>query len=313
MEVEGGGRLVVGQSLNSVEGDFNSLGFLDGSVADYRLYANALTSSQLAGWAACKDVPGAPSPLVSLRDGRLTEVGDVEAGDIAVRQVCGNEVPEFSVFFAEKMDFISSNSWCTRLGGNLVLPRNAFDNELMWNATASGKNQCSDTWTYLSWLGITVDPNTSQWVGLNDKESLSFSNFMPINRLPSGEFQCAATVSHIKYHWTASSCNVLMCALCNLKALQTVRLRGLCRSSLLDRKFYLFANKNYELVYEGTSHVKILKARDAWRMESRRYENISARVVEEATVFPLGIHSWKIRGDKCQEKEVRPCFICGSW
>lgn len=310
LEVEGGGRLVVGQNLNSVEGDFNPLEFLDGSVADYRLYGKALSSSQLEEWTACKDVPGAPSPLVSLSDGRLTEVGDVESRDIAVRQVCGNDAPEFSVFFAEKMDFVLANSWCKRLGGNLALPRNAPDNKLMWNATAGSKNQCSDNWSYLSWLGITVDPQTFQWVGMNDKKSLSYSNFLPISRLPSEKYQCAATVSHSKYHWTASPCSVMMCALCNFKTFQTVRLRGLCKSSLLDREFYLFANQDNELVYEGKSHVRIMKVKDTWGMESRRYENISARVVEEVIIFPMGIQSWKVRGDNCPSKEVRSnkCF-----
>lgn len=306
LEVQGGGRLVLGRNLGSVDGDFNAFELLDGEVTDYRIYDVALGSKQLKEWVECKTLDFFNAPLISFGDSKFKLVGEVEFDDIAISDLCAGIVTDFSLLFTEKMDFHRASAWCEIIGGHMALPKSNYENELIWNATVHKKDECSSSWTYLTWLGIVGDPQTLEWRGLMENKSLAFSNFLPIYRSVSEQYQCVATVSHTRYSWAASPCDMETCTLCRFTSYPALALRGLCKLSLIDRKFTFHESEDLELSFEGYSHVEVVKVNGIWTMLSRRYKELQATMVQRYDgEFPLGVHRWKVVGDKCQDKKVR--------
>lgn len=306
LEVKGGGRLVLGRNLGSVDGDFNAFELLDGEVADYRIYDVAFGSEQLKEWVECKTLDFFNAPLISFGDGKLKAVGAVKLDDIAISDLCAGSIADFSLLFTEKMDFERARTWCEIIGGHLALPKSKYENEKIWNATVRHKDKCSSSWTYLTWLGVVGDPQTLEWRGLLDNESLAFSDFLPIYRSVSEQYQCVATVSHSRYSWAASPCDMETCTLCRFTSYPALALRGLCKFSLIDRKFVFHENEDLELSFDGYSHMELIKLNGSWTMLSRRYAGLRATMVERYDEeFPLGVHRWTVVGDKCQNKKVR--------
>lgn len=307
LEVQGGGRLVVGQNLGAVDGDFNVLEALDGDIADYRLYNAALSSEQLKDWNDCSDSSITLPPLVSLDNGKLKEVGDVAMMNVTQSALCGGNFDTFYLFFTEKMEYPVANAWCGKIEGALSLPRDEAENKMMWKAANKQKDSCSDSWTYLNWLGIAGDPKTSKWHG-TENQSLTYSNFLPIYQSATEQYQCVATVSHIMYKWAASPCGMETCTMCSFTKFPTLRLRGLCKFSLLDRVYSIRDNDEHSLRFDGLSHVEIIKMNGTWVMKSRRYKNLWARMIEQVDgEFPVGVHDWDVFGDKCKDKTVMIC------
>lgn len=307
LELKGGGRLVVGQNLGSIDGDFNVLEALDGDIADYRIYNGALSSEQLKDWSKCSDASLTLPPLISLDNGKFTVVGDAKMGNITNSALCGGNFDDFYLFFTEKMDFPVAAAWCEKIEGKLALPKSEAENKVMWNAALKKKDQCSDSWTYLSWLGIIGDPETSQWLGLYN-QTLSYTNFLPIYDSASKQYQCVATVSHNKYKWAASPCVMETCTMCSFTKFPTLRLRGLCKFSLLDRIYTVRDNEKHTLRFDGISHMEIIRTNGTWVMKSRRHPELWARMTELINgEFPVGVHEWEVFGDKCKKKKVLRC------
>lgn len=305
LEVKAGGRLVVGQKLSSIQGDFSRLETLEGDLADYRIYDGALSGEQLKEWSKCRATSITQPPLISLVNGRLEKVGNVRFTNTTAGILCGRSFNRFNIFFTEKMNFHGGLSWCKKLKGNLVVPKNQFDNEREWASVAQYKDQCSESWTYLYWLGIEADPQTFEWRGVTDNQSLSYTNFLPVYQKASKQYECVAAVSHNKYKWAACHCEIETCVMCTFAFIPRLKLRGLCRFTLLDVDFSFRRNSNQSLVFDGMSHVQILKTNDTWAMRSRLYEDLWGEMIDARPgAFPLGVHVWKIYNDKCGDDQV---------
>lgn len=136
LQIEGGGRLVVGQKLYSLEdhGGFNVLEALDGEIADYRIYDMALRLDQIEDWMKCKQVDLGTPPLIDLENSTLQVKGYVEEGTVTLGEICGNHVPGFTIFFSEKMNFHDASTWCNKIKGDLILPRSSEENYRFWEA-----------------------------------------------------------------------------------------------------------------------------------------------------------------------------------
>nr|XP_045619273.1 uncharacterized protein LOC123771045 [Procambarus clarkii] len=306
LEVRGGGRLVVGQRLYSMQGDFILKENLDGEVADYRIYDVALGQEQMKKLLSCSDLPGLKPPLIDLENGVLKVKGPTETRNISTKELCGNYISGFYLFFSGKMFFKDANSWCKKLKGELILPEDDEVNAYLFDRFLSYKDQCSDIWTHLYWIGADGDLKTSRWLKLADQTPLTFHPFLSLYEAVTTEYQCIASVTHEHYKWAATSCDIEACILCNFTTFPQMRLRGLCTNSAFDRQFSFRDNKNFKLVFDGVGHIVMRQENNTWVMRSRLYKEMTAVMVSQwRQEYPVGVHTWSIYGDKCRQKEVQ--------
>lgn len=95
------------------------------------------------------------------------------------------------------------------------------------------------------------------------------------------------------------------CVLCSFDSYNELRLHGLCQDSSFDRLFSFRDNRDYELVFDGVSHVVMEEHRGTWVMRSRLYPSLRAEMLSQwAGQYPVGVHTWTVTGDRCREKDV---------
>lgn len=308
LHIAGGGRLVVGQKIYSFEdhGGFNVLETLDGEVADYRIYDAALSPEQIRDWMSCEAVDLGRSPLIDLDNSRLQMKGFVEAETVTLGEICGNYVPGFTIFFSEKMDFDDANTWCNKIKGDLILPHSSEENLRFWKAFITYKEQCSDIWTHLYWIGVKGNLDTGKWIGLKDEKPIAWHNFLQVYRTVTPESSCIAAVSHEENKWAACPCQIRTCSACSFSSPTELRLRGLCGLSRMDRDYSFRGNEDHKLVIDGLAHVQILQINNTWMMHSRLYSGLWAEMLPERLgAYPLGANVWEVHGDLCPDKKVR--------
>nr|XP_053627980.1 uncharacterized protein LOC128685465 [Cherax quadricarinatus] len=312
VEVRAGGRLVLGQKLYSMEGDFIILNILDGEIADYRIYDVALQIAEMSQLLSCRDLPDLNPPLIDLQNNKLTVRGPTTIRTVEMNELCSDYVSDFYLFFSHKMNFKRAYSWCRKLKGQLIIPEDAKTNAFFFDKFVSYKDQCRDLWTHLFWIGAAGNLTTLQWLKLTDGTPITWYQFLREYGRATVEFHCIAAVYHDPYKWASCPCEIQTCILCNFTTYPVLRLRGLCRDSLLDRVFSFRDNEDFEMIFDGLGHVVMQNVNGSWTMRSRLYLNMRGTMLAQwSGEYPLGVHVWQIEGDRCLQKQMEllltPC------
>ena len=306
LEVRGGGRLVVGQKLYSLDGDFIVLETLDGEVGDWRLYDMALEVDQMKSLLRCRDLGDLRAPMMDLSSGHFEVLGPTSVRNITLSDICSDRVTGFYLFFPQKTTFSRAYSWCRKLKGSLILPEGGASNAYFFDRFVKYKYQCDDIWTHLFWIGSSGNLTTGVWQRLTDGEPIKWYQFLREYRTVTTEFQCIAVVTHDRYKWAACPCDIETCVLCNFTTHPEMRLRGLCKFSAFDRLFSFRDNKEYKLIFDGLGHIVMEENNTTWVMRSRLYPYMKAEMISQwVGQYPVGVHKWIIDGDRCRQKEVR--------
>ncbi|KAK3872724.1 hypothetical protein Pcinc_022209 [Petrolisthes cinctipes] len=264
LEVRGGGRLVVGQRLYSLDGDFLVVEILEGEVGDWRLYDTYLSRSELQEWTNCKNLTSLNDPILDLFSEGFMVRGPTQLSKMPSSEICDMKSTKFFLFFDRKMKFNLAESWCRKLKGELVLPESDEVNADFYDTLFIYKDQCKDIWTHLYWIGTLGNLTTQQWVKVRDGAPITWSRFLHEYRQVTPEFQCVATVTHDRYKWVASPCDIETCVLCNFTFSPVVNLRGLCPFTFLDHHYSFLGNDKMELVFDGTAHMVMEKRQGTW-------------------------------------------------
>ncbi|KAK4308262.1 hypothetical protein Pmani_020016 [Petrolisthes manimaculis] len=305
VEVRGGGRLVVGQRLYSLDGDFLVVEILDGEVGDWRLYDTYLSRSELQEWTNCKNLTSLNDPILDLFSEGFMVRGPTQLSKMPSSEICDLKSTKFFLFFDRKMKFNLAESWCRKLKGELVLPESEEVNADFYDSLFIYKDQCKDIWTHLYWIGMRGNLTTQQWVKVRNGAPITWSKFLHEYRQVTPEFQCVATVTHDRYKWVASPCDIETCVVCNFTFSPVVNLRGLCSFTFLDHRYSFRGNDEMELVFDGKAHMVMEKRQGTWVMRSRLYPDLNATMmVDFEGQYPLGIHRWNIHGDRYQSDEL---------
>ncbi|MPC67907.1 hypothetical protein E2C01_062093 [Portunus trituberculatus] len=305
LEVAGGGRLVVGQKLHSLDGDFMFLETLDGEVGEWKIYPEALPGDTMLIFSTCHGAPSLPTPLYDLQDGRLEVVGEASTSNMSLKALCDKETREFHLFFPVWMTYIEARRWCRKLKGSVALPKDSETNALLVDRFIRHRDTCAQTWTHLFWVDAEGEGKEGPW-RTTEGELLSFTPFLQEDSAGQEDVQCAAAVSHNRKKWAVSPCQMETCVLCAFNTHPEIRLYGLCDHSSLDRLFSFRDHPKYELIFEGVSHVVLAAQNGSWVMRSRLYPSLKAVMVTQYEgQDPVGVRTWVVEGDRCREKEVR--------
>ncbi|KAK8394760.1 hypothetical protein O3P69_005914 [Scylla paramamosain] len=306
LEVEGGGEMTVGQSANTLEGQFDLSQSLHAEVADLRLYDTALTTAQIESFTGCfKDELLLQTPeLMSLEQGSFEVRGPTEEIEVSAAEVCGSSKKSFAMLFPKKKNFKEAVYWCEKFRGQVALPTSGPENQDIFNRFVQFSKSCQDMWQGLYWVGARGDLTTGQWLSLRDRQPLAWHNLSLASSSVTEHYQCIMAGSALHpYEWYHAPCSVSTCSVCSFTAYPLIHMRGLCRSSLFDRSMYLHEYLNDQPMFDGAVHSRVAWVDDAWVIESRLYPKLRARILEKVD-YPLGLHMWEVEGDKCPHKKI---------
>lgn len=311
LKIRGGGYMCVGQEQDRPGGGFNKDQCLDGELADYRVFDEALTTAQMESYiSVCNQkeenkVGLLPNPIVTLLNGHLELLQPGVNSTVSTEEICLNFKYGFVLLFPQRGTFFDALSWCENVNGNLTLPANEVENNELFDRFFRFKDQCIDSLRRLYWLGAKGDLVGKQYLKLSDNKPLTYKNFRHGWDVPSVEYQCMSANTKENYTWSTTRCDVSSCPSCNFTSPPRLRLRGLCPSSLIDRAFYLRDYFNNQLLFEGLSHMLLMWNNGSWWMRSRLYEDLEAWMIQENPGdTPTAVRTWRIAGDKCDQEEV---------
>lgn len=142
LEVEGGGEMTVGQSANTLEGQFDLSQSLHADVADLRIYDIALTTAQIESFTGCfKDELLLQTPeLMSLEQRSFEIRGPTEEIEVSAAEVCGSSKTSFAMLFPRKKNFKDAVYWCEKFRGQVALPASGPENQDIFNRCISPRS-----------------------------------------------------------------------------------------------------------------------------------------------------------------------------
>lgn len=305
--IQGGGRLVLGQDLDSEEGDFSLEQILACEIADFVIYDVVLTADEMKSFMSCKNsIPFEPIIYVDREMTTLQAVGDTDVSTIPERELCVKDSGH-NILFPERVTFKDSVAWCGMLKGKVVLPANQEENIRVYDKFLPFRDACVDSWRTLYYFGAIRNTTTDKWTSYYDGNPIAWENFdVQWNKI-SNNYGCAAVASlNMKYTWYAIPCESAMCSACNFTSPPKFLIRGLCKTSLLDRTYYLNDYYNGRPLFEGEEHGRIFWNNGTWELRSRRHSGLFATMeVKNSKAYPFGRKTWAIFGDKCDKTKVR--------
>ncbi|ROT63201.1 hypothetical protein C7M84_018955 [Penaeus vannamei] len=308
--IRGGGYLTLGQEQDQPAGGFNRDQTIEGEIADYRFFDAVLTPAQMKNILSCDDKGKAddslPTPLVTLLNGHLEMKGPVVNTTLSLKDICLDLKYGFVMLFPHRNTFFEARTWCDNVHGNITLPADDEENNVLYDRFYGFKDTCIDSLRRLYWLGAKADLEAKEFRKLADNQSLTYKNFRHGFDTPSLEYQCMTANVKENYTWSTTRCDVQACPACNFTAPPRLRLRGLCEASLMDRTFYLRDYENQQLLFEGESHMYVKWTDGIWWMSSRMFEDLKAWMVsDDPQAYPTAVRTWRVQGDKCDEEELR--------
>ena len=303
--------MVVGQDLDNIDGGFSISQTFHGYLADYQIYDIALLRPAMSDFINCNDISAIYLPLINLNENMttLTLKGDTDVFLESDTEICNSE-SQVLLLFPEKKNFKDSVSWCSTLKGALYLPNSNKDNKKSFETFEVFHDECVDSWGTLYWLGIKMSSYNNKWAKLEDGSSLKYDNFTVGWNNPSEEYQCASVGGKtFPYQWFSAPCDTNMCALCKFNIHPKLRVRGLCKSSLIDRTLFIYRYRNGRPALDGAYYSSIFWDGQEWVLGNRRYLYLMGQMSDIRSDYPIGIHNWIVYGDKCDKQSVSSNFF----
>lgn len=302
---------MIGQELDSPEGGFNIEQILPSEIADVVLYDVVLSREEISSFMTCrKNIPYDPIIYADLNMTVLEVVGETSLSMIPEERLCA-ESPGYKQLFPERVTFWENIDWCRMLKGTVVLPDSEETNKEIYDKFYRFREVCVDRWRTFYYFGTLRNLTSDQWLTLEDNIPIKYDNHdLKWNNIVT--YRCAgAGNQNFKYIWFAIPCTSAMCSACNFTTSPRLRLRGLCRESLIDRSFFLHDYFNDRPVFDGEVKNRIFWNNNTWQIRSRHHASLSGLMeITSPKEYPLGRHIWVITGDKCSETKVS--LLCST-
>lgn len=319
LQVRGGGRLVMGQDIDSLEGSLNVRQAMHGDVADFILYPYAFDSEALMSYVKCGQLESnSVKTIFSFNTmTKFKVLGSTRVSQISLDDICNQEFGTM-IMIAEKMNFQSSYTLCSKIKGRLAVPETAEENAKIFDEFLIFNDLCVDAYGTLYWLGIKGDLVSGQWLVLPEKNPLGWSNLVSGFDEVKATQQCASVGgADFPLDWFSTPCDYLSCPLCTFPHTPAFRVRGLCSDSLIDQTLYLRDYKNDKIQFHGPYYTVIEwdLFNMTWKLTSRGHEDLSGyMVLERPGDIPVGVHTWDFSGDNCLITKVTAyCALCQNF
>ncbi|KAK4291768.1 hypothetical protein Pmani_035423 [Petrolisthes manimaculis] len=305
LSVGGGGILLLGQEQDIHGEGFSIEQSFSGYVVDLVIYPQFLRARRLLEFTSC-EMRRLETAVVSFStfSEDWETFGDAQFVSFSKIELCGAS-PQVDIMFPEPRTLEESRVLCHMLKGNISLPKNTKENKAIIDKTQDRVDLCASSWGAYLWLGVqAINTNGSSWqyVDMNTNNTVTYTNFRTGYARPFNSFNCVFMDSYDLGKWIVYSCRFKSCTMCSFTRLYTLRLRGLCKDTVLDRQYFISGTKNGKPKFMGVSNTEIFWNNNTWVITDQLNLGITGTMImTELFQYPLGLRTWNITGDKCLE------------
>ncbi|XP_068247746.1 uncharacterized protein [Palaemon carinicauda] len=313
VKVIGGGRLVIGNDMDSLEGDFAIDQAMKGELANYLFYDSILTPQNLMDYATCQTKIEGLEPLYQFSGSWpvLELKGKTSRYTASIESVCPKvRSRHATVHFPYKMGFLEANRWCSILKGSLEVPENEEEHGKSAELAGRFMKQCTFG-AGIYWLGISRDHSGEAWRKLSNKENLTWDKLIPPSK-STDAYTCAVVLSPVfKNNWSPVPCDDRICPICRFTGHPTLRMRGLCKASKFDKIYTIKNGKGGTPEFLGHFLTVIRLVNRNWYMNMTSNETGVYAVTDPGPLYgyPIGRRLWTIEGDECQVDKIEQTLL----
>ncbi|XP_063871034.1 uncharacterized protein LOC135106185 [Scylla paramamosain] len=298
--VRGGGILVVGQEQDLHGGGFNIEQTYEGYVAGLIVFPQVQRIQRVKEFLSCKLRSEAAVVTFSSLEQDWELHGDLKTISFTPEQLCGKP-PPVHVMFPERRTLKESQDQCHMLKGWLSAPQSESENMAIVKATQDRIDMCSISWGVYLWLGVKAVFSNKSWsfISLETNKSMTYTNFRKGYSTAVASYNCTYMDSFDTGKWAVYPCTLKTCSVCSFDTPSTLRLRGLCEDTVLDRIYVIKGVKNGKPFFSGIGNTEIFWDNTTWAMTDLLDRGVSGSMISSLQQYPLGLRTWNIAGDKC--------------
>ncbi|XP_066957582.1 uncharacterized protein [Macrobrachium rosenbergii] len=302
LEIAGGGILMAGQEQDLYGSGFNIEQTYEGLLADLFISGKALADDVLVAFTEC-NLQMTEDVVVSFMhfDEEWEVFGSTQVEKISETEAC-RVVSSRHVMFPEVRTFEESKQLCRMLKGNIAIPENDEDNQLITKVSRNFIEKCSANWGMYLWLGLRPElrGGVFQYVNIYTNETASYTNFQKGYDRPTSEYRCVYMDSYQIGFWGVYPCSFKTCTVCTFKETSLLRLRGLCHDSAVDHKYLIIGLSDNKPVFHGFTNSRIFWSNKTWVIENSLEASVRGTMESTGPMqYPFGLHRWNITGDRC--------------
>ena len=319
-----GGALVIGQDQDQYLGGYNKEQSIKGKLADLRIYTALLRSVAMANYTNCRDADMSEEKLVfdlTPTESRNLTLSNALLGNIVIDDTLCQKMTGQDIIFPQVRTFMENMKLCSSLGGSLKVPQSSMDNEALFNRARDYLSKCPTQYSDFLWLGIVYSHLKGELIHYSKLTTLTYSKLNPSKVVYPNQLDTCGTFNGSPFDskknfgsWETRLCNDTRCGLCHFPKINFITLRGLCKNSLLDSKYFIYNNNNEgneTTILQGEYYSKIHlikeiyegRYQECWqitRYDAPEVRATTPRVHDDQ--YPIGLSSWWVENDNCDQQ-----------
>ena len=302
-----GGRLVLGQELDSVEGVFSKVQLLQGEMSELFISDEAIFLQAAINYTVhCQPIPGYYPVLYDFSDKfhKFILNGDIEVHNVSREDIC-YKTRGLAMVHMALLDYNDGREYCKRMKGYMFAPMNEIEDRSITNNDSRYAAACTGTYSTQFWFGIRANKELTGWINDRSENPIEFDNFDKPFSKPVGTDSCVSKgVTFNNGLWYTTPCDKTACVICFYDKVPSIQILGLCDMSLIENKIYLDQLLNGKWTYVAPFHTRLLWTNESWVLINN--DNSATLKMDDPrwTALPLGRHNWTVFGDRCQEMKV---------
>ena len=303
-KITGGGRLIIGQELDSISGSLSRSQIFIGKLADTFISNESIGLEKAISYTNCNSWSTNFTTLYDFNKNfdKLRQVGHLEVNSVGVSQICydkGSLLIPFLMTFKESLEV------CNSLNESLFLADSNREHEQISSRYRHQNALCYGTYSTSYWIGLVGDLNSKKWLSISDGKEMAYHNFDSSYSSVTDQFSCVSSGLVYNSLWYGTRCSELACPLCTFSRITTLRILGLCEKTMFERKLYLGGIENMKLKFYGWYFTKLFYTEDeTWKITSNLGNFSLSKADTAGSILPTGRSNWTSEGDECSTKEV---------
>ncbi|XP_066945877.1 uncharacterized protein [Macrobrachium rosenbergii] len=295
--------LVLGQETDQVLAGYQEQQSFSGIIADFNLYSRVLTEEEVWGQFKCQEFD--EGDLVAWSSTPWQIFGNVEEITVGKEDYCNSS--KQVTLFPERRPFVDAIHWCTNQKAKINVPRNAVENEDLYNASRAFQSVCQppNHATVYLWLGATDEEENDRFTDL-EGNPLTYENFS-FKKSSTSQHCIGMMIPPSAGKWDDVKCSSTyqFCVACEEPVPTVYKMRGLCESDYQAILFRLSPEAGKRTSFRGFTKFDLQfdEENRTWVLTDMWTKELIATYFAYDASYPLGTHTWTLATDY---------YVCGK-